>query len=49
MRGAAAVTSVRGDSVSGDSRIPEGIDKIAKVVPDARVVEPASEDEENES
>ena len=31
-----------GYSVIGDSLIAEGIDKIAKAVPDARVVEPAS-------
>ena len=38
-----------GYSVIGDSLIPEGIDKIAKAVPDARVVEPAPEEEESES
>ena len=38
-----------GYSVIGDSLIPEGIDKIAKSVPDARVVEPASEEVESES
>lgn len=38
-----------GYSVIGDSLIAEGIDKIAKAVPDARVVEPASEEGESES
>ena len=38
-----------GEPRIGDSHIPEGIDKIAKAVPDARVAEPASEDEESRS